>query len=129
MKIDLEVVYNNSDSGETDEQNISLETFDEKIEFLATVCDARPSEQSFEALFRKMYDNPTKDGAEKGVLYDEVWPIMSNWAFDNLGWSNVTVDVVGITVDGEKLRLWPVMFEITQWSLQLNQDGFMYCYA
>ena len=40
MKIDLEVVYNNSDSGETDEQNISLETFDEKIEFLATVCDA-----------------------------------------------------------------------------------------
>ena len=133
MKFDLKVVYNHADSGETDEQTLSLETDNEKMEFLGTVCSSRPTHQTFEQLFKKMYDNPTMDGAEKGELYDELWPIMSRWAFDKLGWHDVTVDVIGLAIDNEETQLEKFveigMIDNRDWSLQLSRDGFMYCYA
>lgn len=128
MKIELDLVYNNVATGESDTQTIAVDTDDEQLEFLATVCDARPTEETFDKFFRKMYDNPHKNGVGAGVLYEELWAIMSQWAFEKHGWSDVTVDVVGVHVDGEKLRISPVMMEITQWSLKLDRSGYMYCY-
>lgn len=133
MKLDLKVVYYNADSGESDEQIVSVETDNETMDFLATVCDSRPTEQTFETLFKKMYDNPTMDGAEKGILYDEIWPIMSRWAFDKLGWDDVTVDVIGLTIDGDETKLEQMidigMIDNRVWSLQLSPEGYMYCYS
>ena len=133
MKLDLKVVYCNADSGESDEQIVSVETDNETIDFLATVCDSRPTEQTFETLFKKMYDNPTMDGAEKGILYDEIWPIMSRWAFDKLGWDDVTVNVIGLKIDGDETKLEQMidigMVDNMAWSLQFSREGFMYCYS
>lgn len=133
MKFDLKVEYNNADSGETDQQIISIETDDSKMEFLGTVCSARPTHQTFEQLFKAMYDNPTMDGAEKGALYDEIWSIMSRWAFEKLGWHDVTVDVIGLTIDNEETKLEKFleigMIENRDWALQLSREGFMYCYV
>ena len=133
MRFDLNVVYNNSDTGNSDEQVISIETADQTMIFLGTVCESRPTDETFDNLFKKMFDNPTMDGVDRGVLYDEIWPIMSRWAFEKLGWHDVTVDVVGLSVDGEKTKLNSMveigMIDNNSWSLQLSRDGFMYCYS
>tara|TARA_B110000211_G_C14057027_1_gene543832 strand:- start:1572 stop:1973 length:402 start_codon:yes stop_codon:yes gene_type:complete len=133
MNFELKVTYNNADSGETDEQVIQVSSDDEKIFVLALTCEGRPSEETFENLFKKMYDNPSMDGVNTGVLYNEIWTIMSRWAFEKLGWHDVTVDVIGLVIDGEKTKLEKQveigMLDNKVWSLQLSRDGFMYCYA
>ncbi|MDA8966155.1 hypothetical protein N9E84_03645 [Planktomarina temperata] len=133
MKLELKVTYNNADSGEIDEQIIEINTENEKIFFLATTSESRPTDEVFDKLFKKMYDNPTMDGLNTGSHYEEIWQIMSRRAFEKLGWYDVTVDVIGLVVDGEKTKLEKLvetgMIDNKAWSLQLSRDGFMYCYA
>lgn len=133
MNFELKVVYRNADTGHYDEQLIALSTDNEKIQFLGAVCLSRPTPQSFEQLFRAMYDNPTMDGAQKGALYDELWPIMSRWAFDKLGWHDVTVNVIGLKIDNEDTKLEKLletgMVDDSDWALQLAREGYMYCYV
>ncbi len=131
MKIELDVVYRNADSGEIDEQTIAVETDDEKLSFMATACEFRPTAQSFITFFKTMYDNSelSGSGAEgNGVLYDQIWAIMSRWAFQKLGWHDVTVDVTGLVVDGDRIPIDDMTIEISDWSLQLVRDEGMYCY-
>lgn len=133
MKFELKVVYYNGDNGQSDEQVIAIETENEKMQFLGVMCSGRPTHQTFDQLFKTMYDNPTMDGASKGELYDELWPVMSKWAFDKLGWHDVTVSVIGLLIDGEDTRLEEFvekgMIDNGDWTLQLSREGFMYCYA
>lgn len=129
MKIQLVVQYNNSDTGDRDIQEISLESNDETLEMLATTCDSRPTAQSFTLFFKYMYDNPSMDGSKVGVLYHDLWTIFSSWAFEKLGWGDVTVDINSVSIDDKPLRLDLDMIDNTQFSLQLSRDGFMYCYA
>lgn len=133
MEFELNVTYNNADSGEMDEQVIKVSSDDEKTIILASMCKGRPSQEIFEKLFKKMYDNPNMDGVDAGILYNEIWAIMSKWAFDELGWHDVTVDIVGLLIDGEKTTLEKQieigMLDNSVWSLQLARDGYMYCYA
>ncbi len=133
MKLELKVTYNNADSGEIDEQIIEINTENEKIFFLATTSESRPTDEVFDKLFKKMYDNPTMDGVNTGIHYEEIWQITSRRAFEKLGWYDVTVDVIGLVVDGEKTKLEKLvetgMIDNKAWSLQLSRDGFMYCYA
>jgi len=76
-----------------------------------------------------MYDNPTMDGLNTGVLYEELWSIASRWAFEKLGWYDVTIDVVSASVDGRPLDYSVESIDISQWSLQLEREaGYMYCY-
>lgn len=127
MILEFDVVYFNGDNGERDEQTFSIETDNQEVDFLTTVCSSRPTEETFVKFFKRIYDNPTMDGAEKGILYDEIWSIMSRWAFDKLGWHDVTVDVIGLRVDGENMRIDENMMDIDSWSIQLSREGFMYC--
>lgn len=133
MKFELKVVYRNGDNGQSDEQIIVIETENEKMEFLGMSCSGRPTHQIFDQLFKAMYDNPTMDGAEKGELYDELWPIMSRWAFDKLGWHDVTVSVIGLSIDGKDTRLEECIelgtVDEGDWAIQLSREGYMYCYA
>lgn len=133
MNFDLKVVYQNADTGDIDEQIITISTDNEEIIFLGTICSARQTHQTFEELFKAMYDNPTMDGIKKGALYDEIWPIMSQWAFDKLGWHDVTVDVIGLTIDDEDTNLERSLeiglIENRDWAIQLSREGFMYCYV
>ena len=133
MKLELKVTYNNADSGEIDEQIIEINTENEKIFILATTSESRPTDEVFDKLFKKMYDNPTMDGVNTGIHYEEIWQITSRRAFEKLGWYDVTVDVIGLVVDGEKTKLEKLvetgMIDNKAWSLQLSRDGFMYCYA
>lgn len=133
MKLELKVTYNNADSGEIDEQIIEINTENEKIFILATTSESRPTDEVFDKLFKKMYDNPTMDGVNTGIHYEEIWQITSRRAFEKLGWYDVTVDVIGLVVDGEKTKLEKLvetgMIDNKTWSLQLSRDGFMYCYA
>lgn len=130
MKYEIEVIYNNADSGEQDEQVITVESDSEDLQILAITCESRPTGEMFNKFFRKMYDNPNMDGTDAGVLYEELWAHMSHWAFDKLGWGDVTVDVQGLSVDGEKLEINTLLYDINDWSLQLSRDGgYMYCYS
>lgn len=133
MNFELKVVYRNADTGHYDEQFIEVSTEDEKIQFLGSVCSSRQTPETFDQLFRAMYDNPTMDGAQKGALYDELWPIMSRWAFDKLGWHDVTVSVIGLKIDHEDTKLEKLleagMVDDNDWALQLSREGYMYCYV
>lgn len=130
MKYELEVTYNNADTGETDSQSISVQSADSTLEFLAISCSGRPTGEMFEKFFKKMFDNPDNDLESAGVLYSEMWAIMSNWAFSELGWGDVTVDIHGLKVDGEEIPINQLMIDINDWSLQLSRsEGYMYCYS
>ena len=129
MKIKLVVQYNNADTGDRDTQEISVESSDETLEMLAVTCDSRPTAQSFTLFFKHLYDNPNMDGSKVGVLYHDLWNIFSGWAFEKLGWGDVTVDIIGVSIDDNPLKLDLDMIDNTDFSLQLSRDGFMYCYA
>lgn len=130
MKIDFEVTYNNGDTGEQDQQTISLETDIDEIATLHLLCEHSPTQDNFVTFFRKIYDNTELDGGEKGLLYDDIWPIMRRWAFDKLGWHDVTIDVNGCVVNGTPLSIDHETMDVVDWSLQLSrEEGFMYCYS
>ena len=129
MKIDFEVTYNNADTAEQDQQTISLETDLDELAILHLACEQNPTQQNFVIFFRKIYDNTEMDGGEKGLLYDDLWPVMRRWAFDKLGWHDVTIDVHGCVVNGIQLRIDNETMDVADWSLQLSRDGFMYCYS
>ncbi len=133
MKFELKLRFNNADSGERDEKVITVSSDADIMVVLASACQDHPSEETFEELFKKMYDNPIMDGVNTGILYNDTWTIMSSWAFDKLGWYDVTVDVLGLVIDGEETDLQKLieegMLDYNVWSLQLSRDGFMYCYA
>jgi hypothetical protein len=125
MKFSLETIFRNADTGHSDEQTVVVESDDASLCELAKVCAHQPTQENFRNLFKKMYDNPHLDGTEAGVLYGELWTIFSRWGFEKLGWGDVTVDVVGLSIDGERLPLDWDNFEVCEWSLQLSRDGFM----
>lgn len=83
-----------------------------------------------------MYDNTAmtlmEDG-NKGVLHDELYEIFSRRAFEKNGWHDVTIDVIGLSVDGEETRLEKFIHSGTVenriWSIQMTRDGYMYCYS
>lgn len=129
MKFELDVIYNNGDTGETDSQVVNFDASDEKTELLAAICSGRATNETLGQLFKHLYDNPNMDGTDAGVAYETVWGIMSRWAFDELGWHDVTVDVVGLKVDGQEYPFDPDMVDFQEWSLQLSREGFMYCYS
>lgn len=128
MKITIEVQYRNSDSGDTHEESISVNTSNQEIEDLVITCKHDPSTDSFTNLFKRIYDNPTMDGAEKGLLYDELWPVLSRCAFDDLGWHDVTVEILGVLVEDESIGFDLDQIDNSLFALQLSRDGFMYCY-
>lgn len=129
MNIELTVFFNNADSGQRDEQTVQLKCHDETLEKLAHICFSEPTQRSLNEFFRRMYDNPTMDGLNTGVLYEELWSIASRWAFEKLGWYDVTIDVVSASVDGRPLDYCIESIDISQWSLQLAREaGFMYFY-
>ena len=127
MKFSLETVYRNADTGHSDDQVVLVESDDASLCELAKACAHQPTAENFRNLFKTMYDNPNMDGTEVGVLYGELWAIFSRWGFEKLGWGDVTVDVVGLSIDGERLPLDSDNFDVNEWSLQLSRDGFMYC--
>lgn len=133
MKINLELKINNADSYESDDRSIEIEIGDEKVIAMAWVCESRPTEQTFTVFLRALYDNPNMDGSEVGVAYHEIWDNLSRYAFDKLGWHDVNVDVVGLSIDGEETKLGKMldigMIDNQPFALQLTRDGFMYCYA
>ena len=133
MKVSLQLKFNNADSLENADRSIDVEISDEKVIAMAWVCESRPTEQTFTVFLRALYDNPKMDGSEVGVSYNELWDDFSRFAFYNLGWHDVTIDVVGISIDGEETKLAKLidigMIDTQSFSLQLSQDGFMYCYA
>lgn len=131
MDIELKVTYTNADSGARIENGIDVSSDDEILIRLAKTCQSRPTEKNFETLFKKMYDNPNMNGVDAGILYNEVWAIMSRWAFDKLGWHDVTVDVIGLIINGELTSLEAQveidLVDYQLWSLRLSREGFMYC--
>lgn len=130
MKYEIEIIFYNADSGQQDEQIITVESDSEDLQTLAIACGSSPTGEMFNQFFRKMYDNPNEDGTDAGILYEELWTHMSHWAFDKLGWGDVTVDVQGLSINGEKVEINLEAIDIRDWSLQLDRDGgFMYCYA
>ena len=133
MKIDMKIVYNNADNGERDAQAVSVASEDDRLEYLGAICTARETEQTFEQLFKEMYDNTSMDGGKKGVLHDELYEIFSRRAFEKNGWHDVTIDVIGISIDGEETRLEKFIYsgtvENSVWSIQMTRDGYMYCYS
>lgn len=133
MKIDMKIVYNNADNGERDEQAVSVASEDDRLEYLGAICTARETEQTFEQLFKEMYDNTSMDGGEKGVLHDELYEIFSRRAFEKNGWNDVTIDVIGLSFDGEETRLEKFIYsgtvENSVWSIQMTRDGYMYFYS
>ena len=129
MKIELALIFNNADSGHQAELTIQLEGHDETLKKLALICFSEPTEQNLNEFFRRMYDNPTMDGLNTGVLYKEFWSIASKWAFEKLGWYDVTIDVVSASVDGRPLDYSIESIDINHWSLQLAREaGCMYFY-
>jgi len=130
ISISLQLVYNNADTGHSDEQIVSVETDNAEILKLITACLDEPSEDAFNTLFLKMYDNPGFGGmsGSPGALYSELWPLMSRWAFEKLGWGDVTVDVIGAVINGTDLGIDVETMDTNRWSLQLVRDEGMYCY-
>ncbi|WIW95454.1 zinc ribbon domain-containing protein [Altererythrobacter rubellus] len=132
VSISLQLVYNNADTGHSDEQIVSVETDNVEILKLITACLDQPSEDAFNILFCKMYDNPGFGGmlrsGSPGALYSELWPLMSRWAFEKLGWGDVTVDVIGAVINGTDLGIDVETMDTNRWSLQLVRGEGMYCY-
>lgn len=131
MKIELELIYRNGDNGESDEQNILVETDNENVILMAVRCASNPSAEELTAFFKSIYDNPYLSGSgadQNGYLYDKLWPLMSEWAFNKLGWHDVTVDVVGISIDNESIHIDIYNIDTSDWALQIVRDEGMYCY-
>ena len=130
MKIKMQVSYCNGDNGFREDGSIVVETNDKAVSPMVEKCKADPCEQNFNELFRALYDG------EQGIVYTQVWKALSHMAYDELGWHDVTVDVVGISIDDEELIIdeesggdltW--LDEYQMWSLQLVRgENTMYCY-
>jgi ClpX C4-type zinc finger len=130
FKLEMKQIFKNSDSGEEAEFNFSLSVSNEKINDLIDQCRNEQSSDNFAQLFKRLFDNPNMDGTDAGVCYDECWKAFSKYAFEKLGWSDVTVDTVGLVVNGTDLGLDPNLIDCSPFSLQLSKEsGFMYCYA
>ena len=129
MDIELTVFFYNADSDQRDEQTVQLKCHDETLKKLAHICFSEPTEQNLNKFFRRMFDNQAMDGLNSGVLYKEFWSIASKWAFEKLGWYDVTIDVVSASVDGRPLDYSIESIDINHWSLQLAREaGCMYFY-
>jgi hypothetical protein len=129
MNFELTVRYNNADSGESEEQNISFEANDNDTKLLVAACRGDLNEESLGNLFKHLYDNPNMDASGTGVAYNKIWTQMSHFAFERLGWYDVTVDVFGLKIDDLVFEIDLGSIDISQWSLQLSREGYMYCYA
>jgi hypothetical protein len=131
MKINLQLSFMNGDSGERAEHEVDVEISDNKHITAAWVCESRPTEETFTVFLRGLYDNPNMDGSKVGVAYNALWENFSNFAFDELGWHDVSVDVVGVSIDGEETKLGKMidigMIDTQPFMLSLSRDGFMYC--
>jgi len=138
VKINLLLRLNNADSHETDDRSIDVEITDDNVVSLGWQCDSRPTEEMFTKFLRALYDNPSGevpnyDDTSLGVAYHEIYDNLSRYAFDKLGWFDVTVDVIGLTIDDEETKLAKFleigMIDNQPFALQLSREGFMYCYA
>lgn len=137
MKVKLELALNNSDSHETDRRTIEVEINNDRVIAMGWVCESRPTEESFTTFLRALYGNPNcdlpkADDSQLGVAYHEIWDNLSRYAYDELGWHDVTVDVLGLYIDGEETKLAKLldvgMVDGAPFALQMSRDGFMYCY-
>jgi hypothetical protein len=127
MNFELTANFNNFDSGHSAEWIISFEANDDATQQLVAACRAEVTEDSLEKLFKHLYDNPEMEASGTGVAYDAIWSQMSRFAYDKLGWHDVTVDVFGLTVDDFVFEIDPDALDISRWALQLSREGFMYC--
>lgn len=128
MKIELDVTYSNADTGHCDEGKIEFEVNDSKTQSLVSALNDGVTGQALEELFKHLYDNPNMNGVDAGVVYEDVWKDLSFWAFEKLGWFDVTVDVNGLVVDGRRYEIDVTTIDTRDWALQLDRAGYMYCY-
>ena len=141
MKIDLDVIYKNGESGETKEGSVTLDASDEKTISMVEDIKSGVTHEALESFFKHLYDNTNEDrpmdGSEVGVGYETLWDQFSQRAFDgqgkrSLGWHDVTVDVCGLRIDGKEI--WDESshdydeVDCYEWRLQLvREEKFMYC--
>lgn len=132
--IHLKFMYKNSDTDETVEDNLSLEVKEVKASELIRQLIENPEQEKLVEFFRHLFGNPDFDGSDNlGVKYQELFTTLSTKAWRKLGWNEVTIDILEISVEGQlNINLYSDGFDLSQLSLQLAHDdngGFMYLYA
>jgi hypothetical protein len=91
------------------------------------------STENLKNLLKAIYDNPEMDSSSsemKGAGYQKLWSILSQYAYDKLGWHDAQASVTEIIIDGRRIEISEEDMEYIlgqEMRLQLvRDDGFMY---
>jgi transposase-like protein len=110
----------NSDSGDVDEIDVTLHLPHEISISLS------PGDDELSSFVRQLYGNPDFDGSKAmGIGYEKIYGILSERAYDQLGWHDVTASVVKLSLNGKSLQLSDEqIYEILsgEMQLQLSRD-------
>ena len=129
IQFEIQVIYTNGDTGETDEQILEFTANTSIIASVLNELTLDPSELEIGRLFREVFDDKSQQSEAQPSAYQQCRALLCDWAFNHLGWHDVTVDIVRARIGDRVIPIDVDTMDVQMWSLQLVRgDGEPYMY-